>query len=263
MSSEFDAQGFWIIPGVITPDIIADLQSDVEEVGRLVVGPDFTFANAQKMTPAQQSAVYDRLHYLPALARLSGSKHIRELCRSLGIQTPWLMGCCNMRMDRPSDYKHLFEWHQDTLYLLGSQNAVTLWIPLGRVDLHRGTIQVIPGSHKKGIYPFKQISNKPIRKDLPFLQRDLSVAADITEEPITIEANAGDIVAFKQMLLHRSTANRSDAIRWTVQLRITDLSESDHRKQNFPTGDKTNIFFVDYPGFRHPLSQVRQERAAI
>ncbi len=62
------------------------------------------------------------------------------------------------------------------------------------------------------------------------------------------EVRRGDIVVFKQMLLHRSTPNFSDQIRWTAQLRITDLADPDYRRQRFPTGDRTNIFYVDYPG---------------
>jgi len=123
-----------------------------------------------------------------------------------------------------------------------------VWVPLQDVNLHRGTIQVIAGSHKRGLAPFRRISKKVIAPYVPMLQRDLSLAEEVTEEPVTIEAQRGDIVVFKQMLLHRSTPNLSDQIRWTAQLRITDLADADYQRQKFPTGDRTNIFYVDYPG---------------
>jgi len=153
-----------------------------------------------------------------------------------------------MRLDKPHDDRHLFAWHQDSVYLFGSVNAITVWVPLQDVDLDHGTIQVIPGSHRSGLLPFKRISDKVIAPYVPMLQRDISLANSVTGEQVTIEAKRGDIVVFKQMLLHRSTANLRDQIRWTAQLRITDLSDPDYLRQRFPTGDKTNIFFVDYPG---------------
>ena len=153
-----------------------------------------------EMTPAQQSLLYDRLKYLPALSRLSASKSVLGFCKELGLGMPSLMGSSNMRLDKPGDDRHLFAWHQDTLYLLGSTNAVTIG-PARQRELIRGTIQVIPGSHKLGILPFKRISDKPILKNLPFLQRDLALDVDVSEEPHTMIATRGDVVVFKQMLL--------------------------------------------------------------
>ena len=179
---------------------------------------------------------------------MSGSPAIHALCRDLGLKHPSLMGCCNMRLDRPQDEKHLFAWHQDTVYLLGSVNAVTVWVPLQDVDLHHGTIQVIPGSHKRGLHPFRRISTKVIAPYVPFLQRDIELDGAVADEAVTIEAKRGDVIVFKQMLLHRSTPNLSNQIRWTTQLRVTDLSDPEYRRQHFPTGDRTNVFYVDYPG---------------
>jgi ectoine hydroxylase-related dioxygenase (phytanoyl-CoA dioxygenase family) len=263
----YEENGYAIIRNYLDLSVLNEIRDEVSEIGRIIVGPEFEF-NVFKpdlITPAKQSMLYDRLHYLPSLNRLSGNKQILSLCHELGIKTPILMGCCNMRYDKPHDTKHLFEWHQDTLYLLGSINAVTLWIPFGVVDKHHGTIQVIPGSHKNGIYPFKKISDKAVEKDRPFLQRDLSIDYDVTENPVTIEAEFGDIVIFKQMLLHKSWPNYSNKVRWTSQLRISDLSSDEFLAQGCPTGDKKNIFFQNYPGFKHPESiyhETKQQNAA-
>lgn len=61
------------------------------------------------MTPQRQSLLYDRLRYLPALSRMSGSEAVRELCIALGLGLPSLMGCCNRRLDKPGDARHRFE----------------------------------------------------------------------------------------------------------------------------------------------------------
>jgi len=252
-------RGFWADGGELD-----ELASQLDALGKLIVGPAFAATRygdyRDRLTPETQSLLYDRLKYLPALARMSGSEAVRALCLGLGVGMPSLMGCCNMRLDKPGDSRHLFEWHQDTVYLLGSTNAVTLWVPLQDVDLAHGTIQVIPGSHKNGIYPYRRISDKIISPYVSFLQRDISIAVDIDSDerlaPHTIEAKRGDVVVFKQMLLHRSTPNHSEQIRWTAQIRITDLNEPEHRQQKYPTGDRSNIFYVDYPGFKSPESRL-------
>lgn len=258
----FEDRGYIVLRNFWPASELDELERQIAALGTTIVGPDFTVHGAQReRVPADaQSLLYDRLRYLPALARLSGSPAIHDACRALGLQHPSLMGCCNMRLDPPHDHRHLFAWHQDSVYLLGSVNAVTVWIPLQDVNLRHGTIQVVRGSHHAGLAPFKRISQKAIAPHVPMLQRDLALAREVTEEPDTIEASRGDIVVFKQMLLHRSTPNLGDRIRWTVQLRITDLSDPEHRRQRFPTGDRTNIFYVDYPG--HDAAERRARETA-
>lgn len=260
-SAQFERDGYVILKNFWKNGELDALENQLKNLGRLIIGPDFSTTDQSKytLTPHNQSLLYDRLKYLPALSCMSGSPAIQEMCISLGIKHPSLMGCCNMRLDKPGDSAHLFAWHQDSVYLLGSFNAVTAWVPLQDVNLTNGTIQVIPGSHHRGIVPFKRISNKVIAPYVPFLQRDICLADEIRENPITIEAKRGDIVVFKQMLLHRSTPNLGNQIRWTTQLRITDLADPEHRRQGFPTGDRTNIFYVDYPGHDSSLRRMKEQ----
>ncbi|MGE8637784.1 MAG: phytanoyl-CoA dioxygenase family protein [Achromobacter sp.] len=257
----FEEDGYLVLKDFWKHGELIELEVQLTELGQRIVGPQFNPHDfgRYELEPATQSLLYDRLKYLPALSRMSGSPAVHDLCRELGLAHPSLMGCCNMRLDKPADSRHLFAWHQDSLYLLGSENAVTLWIPFQDVNLGSGTIQVIPGSHKRGLYPFKRISDKVIAPYVPFLQRDLSLDVDVTETPETITAARGDIVIFKQMLLHRSTPNLGQQIRWTTQLRVTDLADPEYRRQRFPTGDRTNIFYVDYLG--HDAQQRREQES--
>lgn len=246
----FEQNGYVVLRDFWRGNELDALQEQLQALGALVVGPDFDWRDrtAYDMDARQQSLLYDRLKYLPALACLSGSAAVQAACRALGLHHPSLMGCCNMRLDPPQDARHLFDWHQDSVYLLGSVNAVTVWVPLQRVDLEHGTIQVIPGSHRRGLRPFERISRKAIEPHVSLLQRDIKLAEAVLDIPDTIVADRGDAVIFKQMLLHRSTPNLGRQIRWTAQLRITDLAQAEHGRQGFPTGDRTNIFYVDYPG---------------
>ncbi|QZA79205.1 phytanoyl-CoA dioxygenase family protein [Deefgea tanakiae] len=253
----YKENGFAIFRGAIDRSVIDELIFEISQFGKSIVGEGFDFYSSETkfVSKEKQSLLYDRLRYLPSMSRLSGNVNLIYLLRELGLTEPVLMGCCNMRYDVPHDVNHLFAWHQDSLYLLGSLNAVTLWIPLTNVNLNAGTIEVIPRSHLNGILPFKRISGKIIAEYIPFLQRDLSLDMDVIDVPVSIDANPGDVVVFSQFLLHRSTINHSSMPRWTAQVRVSDLNCAWFKKNKYPTGDRKNIFFCDYPGFKHSESE--------
>ncbi|MDZ4074554.1 MAG: phytanoyl-CoA dioxygenase family protein [Hylemonella sp.] len=256
---KFQRDGFIVLRDFFKGDTALDeVRSEITSIGKLIVGNEFRFDvfDRELVTREKQSLLYDRLHYLPSLSRLSGNRALHEAMVTLGMKHPVLMGCCNMRYDVPRDAKHLFDWHQDSIYLLGSLNAVTIWIPFGPVDEQHGSIEVIPGSHVRGIYPFKKISEKPVMQNIPFLQRDLAIDYEVQETPVAVTADVGDIVVFNQMLLHRSTPNSSLRPRWTAQIRLSDLGCQWFIENKCPTGDKKNIFNYRYPGFHHPQSKV-------
>jgi len=257
VKEQFENNGYVVIEDFFSNFLMNEIKDEINKIGKFIIGSGFEFNTYDEklISPQKQSQLYDRLHYLPSLSRLSGNAKLLEVCQQFGIQLPVLMGCCNMRYDRPNDSTHLFDWHQDSIYLLGSVNAVTAWIPFGKVDEDHGTIQVVAGSHHQGILPFKKISDKEIVEHRQFLQRDLAIDVSTFESPITIHANAGDLILFKQMLLHRSLPNCSNKVRWTAQVRISDLTAPGFLEAGCPTGDRRNIFFQNYPGFKHPLSQ--------
>lgn len=258
-AAELTDKGFTIVPDFFRQSsILEEIEFEVDAFGKELCGPDFSFDHydAALITREVQSLIYDRLKYLVGLPRLSSAKPLIEMLQQLGLRRCSLMGCDNMRFDPPHQPDHLFDWHQDTLYLLGSLNAVTVWVPFGRVDEHHGTIEVAIGSHKKGIFPYKRISDKPIEPYVPFLQRDLSLDYDVNFPTEIVTADRGDLVIFNQMALHRSLPNYSDKPRWTAQIRVSDLSCDWFQKSRFPMGDRTNIFYCDYPGFKHPESKI-------
>lgn len=246
--SIFQEQGYLVVPQFFSKEELSSFYDEITLLGKKLIGEDFDFfKGSTHYTPEKQSQFYDALRYLPALYRMSSNTRLLEFCRTLGLEFPCVMGSCNMRMDRPQDSRHLFQWHQDTLYLLGSSNAVTIWLPFGPVDRHHGTISVIPGSHHHGLYPYKKISDKPVFEHIPLLQRDLALDWEVDEsQEVVVEAGPGDLIIFYQMLLHRSLPNLSDKIRWTCQIRVADLFEEEFIKNRYPMGERTNIYYVNY-----------------
>ena len=98
-----------------------------------------------------------------------------------------------------------FGWHQDSGYM--SHNGgppdhepyLTCWCPLDDATVENGTVRVIPGTHRDGIAAHDRIG-----ADLTVMTQDAGV---------TIEAKAGDIVAFSSRLLHATGANSTNTAR--------------------------------------------------
>lgn len=244
----FDRDGYLILPGFAAA--LPEFAALCDEVGHFGRGfaTDFDLQTGDWLAGLDEEALgtfYRGLRYLPSLTRLAASDVLAALARQLGLAFPAVMHCYNLRMDRPQADRHLFHWHQDSTYLLGSYNALTVWIPLGRVGPGLGSIEIVPGSHRGGLRPFKATGTEVPRKNAALSPADLT----LEEEPaggVVVEAEAGDAVVFSQMLLHRSTPNRSGRIRWTVQARFADLDESGFRAAGFPMGDVTTIFRSPY-----------------
>ncbi len=246
-ANELETLGFTILPGYYSAAELNPIRNELEELGRYLFGSFSLDEPWQKRSEQQRSQFYRVTRYLASLAAMSAAPRNLALCRDAGMKFPCVMKSCNIRMDTPEN-KNLFHWHQDTTYLLGSLSGLTFWVPLGDVNEEKGTVELIPGSHKSGFYPFRcTLSNLSPKSSLS--PQDVLLEQDPEEEPLRVNAKAGDLVVFRQMLLHRSTPNRSDSIRWTIQLRYADLMEETFREAGYPLGDNTNIFSTDYMKF--------------
>jgi ectoine hydroxylase-related dioxygenase (phytanoyl-CoA dioxygenase family) len=178
--------------------------------------------------------------------RLSCSEALLNTSSDIGIKMPLIMHSYNLRMDIPNDENYLFHWHQDITYLLGSLNSVTYWIPLTKVDAYRGSIEVIPGSHKFGIYPHCYTGSNEPQADKIMSPSDIKLIDEPKSKSIVIDADVGDVIVFSQFLLHRSTFNHSKEIRWVAQIRHSDFFEDGFLDAGYPLGDQINIFNSNY-----------------
>ena len=93
-----------------------------------------------------------------------------------------------------------------------SQHAhiVAVWIPLVDVDEGNGCLYVIPGSNRWELIGSARDDNNKMRSFE-------DVAARGT--PIPVPMTVGDILLFSNMTFHGSKVNRSDAVRWSIDIR--------------------------------------------
>lgn len=109
-------------------------------------------------------------------------------------------------------------WHQDSGYFLAHCDAhliVTCWIPLVDATLENGCLHVRPSRHRDGIFRhftgghggFLEIP----REEFGTEAGDAGV--------IPLEMKAGDVLFMTNLTPHASFENRTDRIRWSVDLR--------------------------------------------
>lgn len=126
-------------------------------------------------------------------------------------------GDFHVRPKMPNSTLTAFPWHQDSQYYgKPSQHThiVTVWIPLvEEVTQDNGCLHVMPGSHRWGLLD----SARDVDMNMHTFE-DISKRGESRPLPMKM----GDILLFSNLTFHRSTVNRSNAVRWSIDLRYTE-----------------------------------------
>lgn len=125
---------------------------------------------------------------------------------------------------------HVLPWHQDAGVAWEEADSafiLTVWLPLTRADEINGCLQVMPGVVGTGLRPHETRVG----------QGTVIVDAHLPDaEPVILPMNKGDVLFFHKETPHRSTANRSDMVRWSLDLR--------YQETGTPTGRPFHPAFV-------------------
>lgn len=126
-----------------------------------------------------------------------------------------------VRPKLPKERLTTLPWHQDSAYMPDTENDthLTVWIPLVDVQVENGTLQFLPGSHTAGLQSYHRVENEAFA--VPVLPPTSS--HNVID---TLEMNKGDLLVFNNLVFHRSLTNHSDAIRWSVDFRFSQLGTS-------------------------------------
>jgi len=106
-------------------------------------------------------------------------------------------------------------WHQDKSYWPGANAnpVITVWIPLVDATLENGCLHLMPRTHHRRLLPYhnEQYSGTG------YLETDEQHVRGARVLPLPLET--GSALLFNDRLLHMSTVNDSDHVRWSVDLR--------------------------------------------
>ena len=165
--------------------------------------------------------------HLISLHRLSLDRRIVSLLGELGLAFPNVCTRPVLYFNSPRLAKrevyHRLEPHQDWRSMQGSLDSVVLWVPLVRIDRDLGALEVIPGSHRRGLLPSNMEDG----------YGRLATAVD-TAAFLPIEVEKGDALVFSTFLVHQSGTNVTSAIRWSCHFRYNNLCERTFVERGFP-----------------------------
>ena len=192
----------WHAAGQIT-DLGADLpfETRLSTVAPTLAGTLGRGWRRQVASPA----LYD-LHNAPTL--VDAVAHL--LGPEVDAHSVW-----NVRPKLPGQQLTTVPWHQDSAYFgpdTAASRILTVWIPLVPVDAHNGTLQLARGSHRTGLVP--HITET---REGQFLEIDGHEPAP--EALATPSLVPGDAIILDNLCWHRSLDNRSDGIRWSIDIR--------------------------------------------
>ncbi len=132
--------------------------------------------------------------------------------------------------------------HQDFPSVQGSLDGMVVWLPLVDVDRNNFPLEVIPGSHLRGLLPM--VLNGKIEWELrPDQYRE--------EEYIPAEVGVGDVIFMSTFTIHRSSINgASGRCRVALSTRFDNADEATFIDRCYPTAYERSVHRAPYlPGF--------------
>jgi ectoine hydroxylase-related dioxygenase (phytanoyl-CoA dioxygenase family) len=215
----YNEDGYFLAKGLLDSSDFLDIEDLAKRVIRnhwkeLTYLNDLRWVSHASANPNCVAKIYDEIRDHEVFLRLGLSSKITSIVSKL-IRAPALYKKVPFRIDVPFETKELAFWHQDDFYVKGNDEELTVWIPLFDTKIHQGPLQVMPRSHRNGKVPH---TLKVGKKTLP--------ADGYDNEIRYVEMARGDVLFFSSFLLHASSLNISDEIRYSIQLRYSSSLKS-------------------------------------
>jgi hypothetical protein len=221
----FHRDGYELCKSLIHPGTIRGIRAEMVDImrpycDRRVRGPDEldeAFAQITRLGGALRGNVLKLCSRLASLPLLLAEPGVQAKIREIGIRTPVIQAYSVLCME-PHVERFLFEPHQDLKQRM-SFSTLAFWIPLSS-GANVGGLGIAAGSHTKG----------PLRHGLS-ARGQLVLPPDTYEGVPQVELTdyaEGDCLIFSPYLIHWSIPNAGETLRWTVSLKIDDVSAPAH-----------------------------------
>ncbi len=156
---------------------------------------------------------------IPGYFVLMSNPKILDAVESLIGQELFANPVYNVRPKVPKVAAGAVPWHQDKSYWpeANSNPVITVWIPLVDSTHENGCLHLIPGTHRKRVVAYGSETHTGTGY---LTTADAIVEQESKKRPIVaLPVKAGSAILFNDRLLHSSTPNNSDHVRWSVDLR--------------------------------------------
>jgi len=252
--AQFAEAGFLILRDIMSPETLAAVADDLQarlalreralgiKVPSVGAAPDLDarmkalssrLLALEAVAPEEQGILYEAMTHAPSLHRCAAEPALLGVVRSLLSPTVAVHHRLLLLMSMPERGWHLSAWHQDHFYNGGPTSTLTVWMPLHETGPAVGSLLLAGGSHRRGALPHGEHDHGYKTKWLSLSPEDVASFTDL----VSVEAGPGDIVVFNSVLAHSARMNRSDRVRFTVNLRYQDLTEPQFIRDGWRVGD--------------------------
>ena len=147
----------------------------------------------------------------------------------LGTPEVSVHGIFNARPKLPDQVWTRTPWHQDAQYYpdAADGHVLSLWYPLQAVAEHNSCLQVSPRMHRGPLFAGHHDGETGFLGLSPQDRQEL--------QGVSVAMQPGDLLCFSQKTPHRALSNRSDAVRWSLDVRYeaTDQATESGRDKGF------------------------------
>ena len=248
LAARYRRDGYAVVPGVLGPAAVEGVLIETDrlfalQLRRLGHQPaayrdEATVrANMEALLQADVQAYLAAARHaakLASLQRLVSSPEIIALVAGLGIETPTIpsMPVLHIMGDTlkiPGGYFGIAP-HQDWPSIQGGLDTVTMWVPLMDVGARQFPVELIPGSHARGLWP-GVITNNALEIREGFAETDW----------VAVPAARGDVVIFTGFTVHRTAVDGCSGLRIASSTRYENAAEPTFVARNYPCAYKRTV----------------------
>lgn len=221
----FRMEGYLLIRGLLPKDLVLDLRQRIlgicDEAGWIREGTDFmeglTDHEPIMIGEPAMLPVYEKVQKLEPFHRLKLHPNIQRVMEDLFDEPVFCIPQTIGRTVFPRDPERATQPHQDWLYVQGSTETVTGWVPLGDIPDEVGGLMLQPESHKAG-FLFPQQAPGP---------GGHAVRVDSTLPFLSASFRAGDVLLFHSLIVHAGRPNTTpDRLRLSLDFRYVGQSHT-------------------------------------
>jgi len=239
--SHYREHGYAVLKSAVEPRVMDDVRDEIQGIfrpllerhqinGAAAAGPDFDTALSELFRKDMNGylAAAKATQLCPKLHNLGSGERMVGLVRSFGLEQPIIavrpvVHILSDALQVPGGY-HRTPPHQDWRSVQGSLDALVVWLPLVEVTAQFGALEVLPGSHRRGLL---ETRSDPFGNVVDESQLE-------ADEFIPVSVEPGDAVVFSMFTVHRTGKEQRPGIRWAVSLRYNNAAAPDYVAHGYP-----------------------------
>ena len=220
------------VQGWVAEGLLEDGLEDLDLEHRLTVAWNEAGKPMYQRSPRRQIVC-------PELFQFMSEPRVIDVAEDLlGSPEVFMHGVFNLRPKLPDQRWTRTPWHQDSQYYpsIAQVHTLSIWMPLQRVTTENSCLQVAEGYHRGDMYAITE------DEETGFL--GISKEERATLPGIPIEMEAGDALCFTQLTPHAALPNKSDAVRWSIDLRYQSIADAMVDEYNVEIGGRDKGFIA-------------------